>query len=145
MATRASTGGQTPRLPSVSVRRHQGGFGTEHLKNDIREYGYPGKYMRPDTKRWKPLFWHTYQMAKAVPVASASGRVFRWWRVLVRPGTIAATATQTLSCFFTASVSFASSSGVQLLGGLSAFSLAGFNLPIQRLRHCIFVRPGEPA
>jgi hypothetical protein len=70
--------------------RHQVGFGTEHLKNDISECCYPGKRMRPDTPWRKPLFRCTYQRAKDVPVpqpfrflhpvAHASGRVFRcWW------------------------------------------------------------------
>jgi hypothetical protein len=36
-------------------RRHQAGFGAEHLKNNVRKYRYLGKSMRPDTTRWKPL------------------------------------------------------------------------------------------
>jgi hypothetical protein len=40
-------------------RQYQAGFGTEHLKNGIRKYRYPGKRTRPDTKRRKPLFRRT--------------------------------------------------------------------------------------
>jgi hypothetical protein len=77
-------------LTFYTFRRHQAGFGTEHLKNDIREYRYPGKPTRPDSTRWKPFFRCTYQSEKSVSVpqpfhflhqaASASGRFFRsWW------------------------------------------------------------------
>jgi hypothetical protein len=74
-------------LTSCIFRRHQAGFGTEHLKNDIRECCYPGKRTRPDTTRQKPIFRRTYQRAKAVsvpqtfyflhPAASAFSRFFR--------------------------------------------------------------------
>jgi hypothetical protein len=71
-------------------RRHQSGFGTEHLKNDIRECCYPGKRTRPDTARPVCLFRRTYQREKAVsvsqtfhflhPAARASSRFFSCWR-----------------------------------------------------------------
>jgi hypothetical protein len=74
-------------LPFYIIIRRQAGLGTEHLKNDIRKYRYPGKRTRPDTTRRKPLFRRTYQREKAVsvpqtfhflhPAARASGRLFR--------------------------------------------------------------------
>jgi hypothetical protein len=71
-------------------RRHQFGFGTKHLKNDIRECCYSGKRMRPDTMRRLRLFRRTYQRENAVsatqtlhflhPGASSSGRFLScWW------------------------------------------------------------------
>jgi hypothetical protein len=48
--------------------RHQVGFGTQHLKNDIRKYRYPGKCIRPDTTRRKRLLRRMYQRKKAVSV-----------------------------------------------------------------------------
>jgi hypothetical protein len=80
-------------LPPI-FRRHQAGFGTQHLKNAIRECCYPGKRMRPDATRRKPFFRRTYQREKAVskavsvpqtihflhPAADASGLFSRcWW------------------------------------------------------------------
>jgi hypothetical protein len=73
--------------------RHQAGFGTEDIKNDIRKYSISGKRMRPDTSRRKHLFRRTYQREKAIsvsqtfhfphPAASASGRFFSCWRDLI--------------------------------------------------------------
>jgi hypothetical protein len=77
-------------LTLCSFGRHQAWFGTEHLKNDIRECRYAGKRTRPDTTIRKALFGRTYQREKAIsvphtfhfmhPATSAFGRFFsRWW------------------------------------------------------------------
>jgi hypothetical protein len=71
-------------------RRNQVGFRTKHLQNDIRECCYPGKRMRLDTTRRKPLFRRTRKIENVVsasqtfpflhPAACASGRfVSCWW------------------------------------------------------------------
>jgi hypothetical protein len=52
--------------------RHQFGFRTEHLKNDIRECCYPGKRTRPDTSRPVGRFRRTYQREKAVSVSCST-------------------------------------------------------------------------
>ena len=62
--------------------------------------------------------------------------------VFVRPGTILATATQSVPCFFTASVSCVSSSVDHLP---VFFPLAGSSTSTHRSRHCVFVRPGTIA
>jgi hypothetical protein len=87
-------------------RRHQVGFGTEHLKKDFRKYRYPGKRMRPDTTRRKLRLRRTYERKKAVSVpqsfhflhpvvsvnthVSASGGFFGcWWeRIRCTIGTV---------------------------------------------------------
>jgi hypothetical protein len=79
-------------------RRHQAGFGTDHLKSGIRVRCYPGKRMRPDTTRLVCLFRRTYQSETAVsvpqafhflhPAASASGRLFSCWWEQIRRTTV---------------------------------------------------------